>query len=408
MNKLIFTYVVPILAAFLLAGCSLNPTARSGMYGGSGTDDRPKDPPFDANAIDFGARWFPTHLRFAPDDSNFLASLCHVRRPTFCRIGRYTLATKTWDILPFEPLRTYRWPTYSPDGKWIVTTTSPCDDQYRCNPGDHVLVKMRPDGTGVEKVGKDVLAQKATFSGNGKKLIYWKRYAVPTPKGMEMLGKKEIYSMDWETGIETQLSVDFGGEEVEERPMLTPDGATVVFSGRPFTTVYRDAFRNIIVDAPPKVVGGENQGVQRWAFDVKDAPMSRQKAHEGKLRPIFSGQWTGFHNDMTLDGAILYSSGGNNRIAAGSQLPRSIECRQSTSRESGDFAVSLRKTTDGAEVEASFCIGSSSFTSVSNNKKHLIFINSGAELMVGGRSIFFVDAGSKEPVRIDWPRIELK
>ena len=83
------------LLLLALTGCSLSPTARHGMYSGSGQrDERPQDPPFDANAIDFGARWFPTYLRFAPDDSNFLASLCHVRRPTFCLIGRYTLATK--------------------------------------------------------------------------------------------------------------------------------------------------------------------------------------------------------------------------------------------------------------------------------------------------------------------------
>ena len=399
---------IVLLVLVTLTGCSLSPTARHGIYGGSSRNDSPKDPPFDANAIDYGARWFPTHLRFSPNDSNFLASLCHVRRPDFCRIGRYTLATKTWDIIPFEPLRTYRWPTYSPDGKWIVTTTAPCDDKYLCEPGEHVLVKMRPDGSGVEKVGNNVLAQHATFSGNGKKLIYWKYFAVPTPKGLRMLGKKEIYSMDFETGKETVLTdINFRGEEQNTRPMLTPDGETVILSGHLFSEAIRHIETNT-TERPPEITRGENHEVRRWMFNVKDAPMTRQKAHEGKLRPIFPGQWTGMDNDMTLDGAILYSQGISTRRAAGSVPARTLECRPLIGLTVGDFAVFLRKITNGAEDEAGFCIGSSSFTSVSNNKKWLVFINTGAELMNGRLAMFLAEAGRKEQTRIDWPRIDLK
>ena len=378
------------------------------MYGGGAQNmQRPQDPPFDANAIEFGTRWFPTYLRFAPDDSSFLASLCHVRRPDFCRIGRYTLATKAWDILPHEPLRTYRWPTFSPDGKWIVTTSAPCDALYRCAGEAHALSRMRTDGTGFEKLGNDVIAIQATFSGNGKKLIYWRRIATPSPAGPRLIGRKEIYEMDWETGNERRLTeISFFGEEGDTQPYLTEDGQTMVLSGGIFR-IYTRSLTTGKDDLGPPIVRGENEHVRRWAFDVADAPLTREKAEEGKLRPVWRGELTGFANvDMTLDGRLVYNEHIYERRKRGSEVAKSLDCGPQVTQYTR--AAFIRRPVEGAQDEAAFCTGLDVFSAVSGRKRYLVRTNGSVSLFGNGLRLMLFDSTHPVPEDINWPRLELK
>ena len=400
--------IVLLLVLLTLAGCSLNPTARYGMYGGGAQNiERPQDPPFDANAIVFGTRWFPTYLRFAPDDSSFLASLCHVRRPDFCRIGRYTLATKTWDILPHEPLRTYRWPTFSPDGKWIVTTSAPCDALYQCAGEAHALSRMRSDGTGFEKLGNDVIAIQATFSGNGKKLIYWRRIATPSPAGPRLIGRKEIYEMDWETGNEKELTaIRFRGEEMDSQPFLTVDGETVVLSGDLFNIGIRD-LKTGEVDWGPEIMRGANQKVRRWAFSVRDAPLDRDKAKQGKMWPVWSGEESGIGSfDMTLDGRIVYNDFIYERRKRGSEVAKSLDCGPQVRQYTR--AAFIRRPVEGAQDEAAFCAGLDVFSAVSGRKRYLVRTNGSVSLFGNGLRLMLFDSTNPVPEDINWPRLELK
>ena len=57
--------------------------------------------------------------------------------------------------------------------KWIVFSTGPCDEQYRCSIGDYVLARMPVDGSRTEVVA-DTVAREPSFAPDGKKLVYWK------------------------------------------------------------------------------------------------------------------------------------------------------------------------------------------------------------------------------------------
>ncbi len=59
-------------------------------------------------------------MRFAPDDSHLLLSMCHVCIYQYCRIAKYHFADKRWEVLPHEEHMTYIWPTCSPDGKRVL------------------------------------------------------------------------------------------------------------------------------------------------------------------------------------------------------------------------------------------------------------------------------------------------
>lgn len=395
-----------LMTILVLQACTSSPIPRYGMYGGGSAqnDGRPQDPPFDANAIVFGTRWFATYLRFAPDDSSFLASLCHVRRPDFCRIGRYTLATKTWDILPFEPLRTYRWPTFSPDGKWIVTTSAPCNELYQCAAEAHALSKMRADGTGFEKLGNDVIAIQATFSGNGKKLVYWRRIATPSPTGPRLIGKKEIYEMDWATGTEKMLTdIFFFGEEQMTQPYLTEDGQTVVLSAHLFNMGIRD-LKTGEIDWGPEVVWGENQNVRRWAFDVKDAPMTKEKAREGKLRPVWRGESSAVANfDMTLDGRVVYNDFIEERRKRGSEIAKALECGKSIS-----YVAFVRQPSENAQDEVAFCTPVDVFSALSGKRRYLVATDGARERFGNGLRLMLFEQNNPTPEDINWPRLELK
>ncbi len=60
-------------------------------------DDR-----FDRNGTEWGLHWFPTHVHFGPDNDTLLVGLCHVKRVSYCRIGKYRISRDQWEILPFE------------------------------------------------------------------------------------------------------------------------------------------------------------------------------------------------------------------------------------------------------------------------------------------------------------------
>ncbi len=166
-----------ILAAVLLMALSactmdMGKDARFGMYGGAPREPKP-EPAFDVMSTKWDTRWFPAHVRWAPDDSHLLVSLCHVNRSDYCRIGKYWIAENRWEILHLQPRITYRWPSYSPDGKSIAVSAGGCDENYRCDMRRYVLALLSPDGQRIDKLANSIAVQ-PSFSNDGKKIIYWR------------------------------------------------------------------------------------------------------------------------------------------------------------------------------------------------------------------------------------------
>lgn len=238
-----------VASTVLLSACTVDmgQGGRFGAYGGPPQQQsQSAESPFSIDDISFGVRWVPTHVRYAPDSSHFLVSLCHTLRPELCRIGKYFAATNEWEILPFEDKRTYRWPVYSPDGKEIAVTTGACDEQYRCDLYQHVLARMRPDGSRMETVA-DITAKEMSFSPDGKKLIYW-RLGGMGPKGRRF-EFSNIYEVDWATGKERALT-DLGNTCKEGRALFVEDGEAFVFYAQSGDGRFKGIHLARVKDAP--------------------------------------------------------------------------------------------------------------------------------------------------------------
>ena len=154
-------------------------------------DDR-----FDRNGTEWGLRWFPTHVHFGPDNDTLLVGLCHVKRTSYCRIGKYRISKDQWEILPFEENRTYNNPVFSPDGQWIVYSAAPCDEEARCTAADFKLYKARPDGSQPEVI-LDAPAVHPSFSHDGRKLIYWKWKVIDKPGMARFVTSQDLYQLEW-------------------------------------------------------------------------------------------------------------------------------------------------------------------------------------------------------------------
>lgn len=196
-------FVAISYAVFVLAGCALN-LGGGGSYGNYGGDPKEKTAEtFSlAQTVD-GVRWFPRHVRFAPDESNLLVSLCHTTRRDFCRIGRYHLASGRWEVLPFEDKSTYTWPLYAPDGKAIYVLRAPCDEQYRCDFGEEKLFRLSVDGQRMEEIAP-ITATHLNISPDGKRLIYWRIGSYYSIRGRAQT-RANIFEMDLETRLERPL-----------------------------------------------------------------------------------------------------------------------------------------------------------------------------------------------------------
>lgn len=316
------------------------------------SNNRPQKPAnsngIDLQATQYGIRWFPTHVHFGPDGDTLLVSLCHVKSSKLCRVGKYSIAKNLWEILPFDENKTYLEPVFSPDGQWIVTTMAGVKDA-KPTAHDLRLVKMKPDGSGVQdlisagveqpamnellapyqriKPGNDIQATGATFSNNGKRLIYWRQFNL---REKDAPAFAVLYLMDWETGKETLLTgreprLDFH----HYRPFLTPDGERFVFYG-----AY--SYGGLSV-SEEKFVLKINNHSNTVAADVKNAPIINGKL-ESSLVPLN-------HNvamDMDRQGRVLYQGSLGRKKKEGNLVALSIRPFNSAFRK--DVEVSITKS----------------------------------------------------------------
>jgi Tol biopolymer transport system component len=178
------------------------------------------------------ARWVPHQARFSPDGSHLLVNVCEAFNQTYCRIWRYGLADGKWTALPFDKDRTYKWPSYSPDGKRIVFSTRFCPDR-NCDLRGMRLAVMNADGTELKPVSGSVAPRiMPSFSPDGRRLIYWKIDDVmQTPR--QMFGLYDVYETDLETATERRLT-GFTATGVFSGPKYWRDGKRFMFSARDF------------------------------------------------------------------------------------------------------------------------------------------------------------------------------
>lgn len=375
-----------LLAALLLGGCALDlgQDVRYGNYGGAVRQKEP-EPPFSIESTYRDVRWFPTHVRWAPDDSHLLVSLCHTLRPSLCRIGKYFIAKQEWEILPYEDMRTYRWPVYHPDGKEIAVSTGPCDEQYRCALADYVLVRMASDGSDQQLVG-DVIATDMSFSPDGKKLIYW-RYGGVSIRG-RAVGLADVYEMDWPAGTERALTeFKFMGEQ-DGSPFFLDDAKAILFWAR----------------SPNQRLTGMHY------LRIQNGPITRFAIRNLEvLWPIENPDFAkavGDHRvfDVGQGDRILYFENLASRRVRG-DLKALV--KQPNVNE-GALLLRRRFATDDEGV---YRIDSYPFAAtVSSSAKQVAFLRGGSAISFGSLRFRFgiIGQGEAEATNIDWPKVELK
>lgn len=400
-----------VVLCLALGGCAAD-LGQNARYGNFGGPPRPQqgESSFSLDQADRGASWFPNHVRFAPDGKQLLVSLCHVYRSDFCRVGKYYIDEKRWEILPHDPNRTYRWPTYSPDGQWIVVSTAPCNAHYRCSMLDYKLAKMPPDGSQLIKIA-DSSAEHATFSGNGKKLIYWKLVGLGLPT-------YDVFEMDWATGKERALTdFHFNGLKMGW-PYFLPDGERFVFSAQ-----VKDALRWIYLpnkllperhasDGTPFDRTGPNKDVIIYAADVKDAPIG----HDNFLKLTFLWPGEGRHSleDVSRNGRVLYiSSLSDNRHPATNSLydQRREEYRKiiGTNRKPTSLSAAfLRRPEEGAPVDEVLDVRYANEPSLSWDGRRLAYIQGALSSISPDHRLAIFGIADQSLEFIDWPRLELK
>lgn len=257
-------------AVIVMTGCALDIGTRYGNY--AGDREVKSEKPFSVDETVDGVRWFPRHVRFAPDESNLLVSLCHTVRYDLCRIGRYHLASERWEILPFDDKSTYKWPLYTPDGKAIYVMRAPCDEQYRCDFAQEKLLRLSVDGRQSEGVAS-IIATHLNISPDGKRLIYWRIGAYASIQGRTQT-RANIFEMDLETR--------------RERPLLKEDELYTYQEDRSFSFYLSDG-ESFFFNASFRDGGGNrDEAKSGWSIaKLKDAPVgARQIARVESNRGI--------------------------------------------------------------------------------------------------------------------------
>lgn len=391
---------IVILVCIVLAGCAGEtlPDARYGNWGG--TQRTYTDPPFDINAIEFGTRWFPANVRWAPDDSHLLVSLCHVRNPEYCRIGKYWLADKRWELLALQPLTTYRWPSYSPDGKRMVVTVGACDEDFKCPQPRYVLSLLSPDGQQVTSLIQTI-AKHPTFSDDGNKLIYWR-----SARGYY----SDVAQYDLRTGqqldlTEMRLMGGAGGW-----PFFLPGGESFVFgarfhisnlTGRPPD----DFFYGGLFDSE----NGPNKNVIMFATDIKDGPARRERARH--LRPLWTDGFSGRSHpmDVTAKGEVLYLTGSQRYAAKRAAGVYRANVLQFVEKPGDTRAIlMLRPARADAQDTAAFLMPSGAQdAAIAHGGRHVAFLEMSPQSWGNGQRMGILSLEDQRPVFIDWPRLQL-
>jgi Tol biopolymer transport system component len=366
-----------IVLCSVIAGCTPNLGQNSpyGNYGG--TQSAPgKEKKFSIAETFLDVRWFPAHVRYSPDDTNLLVSLCHAApgHANLCRIGRYHIASGKWEILPYEDKRTYRWPTYTPDGKWIVFSTGPCDEQYRCSVDDYVLARMPAYGSGVEMIA-DTIAREPSFGPDGKKLVYWRLGPAYEVRGRGALVSK-LYEMDWETRKERELlSLTSAIKYDVGRPFLIDGGKVVVFYGD---------------------VELANEPMRRGLIRVEIGGRPLQTASDLYGLEVVSPERFSRVFDVARDGMVLY-------------LSRRSSAEENTGNWVTLFLGSLRPNSakDIKAFEIQYCFTAA----LSSDAQRIAFINgSPTSYHPTHKGLGTISRGQLwfEATYIDWPKLELK
>jgi hypothetical protein len=252
---------------------------RFGNFGGS--QRGPGAEPFDAKAIKFGIRWYPTFVSFGPDNDTLLVDLCHVDNNSYCRMAKYSLSKDQWDVYAYDESYLYGWPLFSPDGQWIYYgTTKLCEDRRNfC--GRPQIFRMRPDGTGVEMFAEGSMAA-ASFSIDGKRLIHWG-------------GNNEVHMLDMATREDTRLTdKTYLMSSPHSRSFLTADGEHFIFPAD-----FSDWQGKTSCAVDPKTIAadpktgekdfgplfGDKEDTGLYLAAIKDAPITQDNCY--KLTPIW-------------------------------------------------------------------------------------------------------------------------
>lgn len=215
-------WALALACGIVLAGC----TPSLPQFGMRSEDIRPKpgETGSEGDPTRFkeiaGYRWTPRTVRFAPDDSHLLLSMCHVYIYQYCRIAKYHFVDKRWEVLPHEEYKSYLWPSYSPDGKQVLLTLGRCLRDYTCPNGAFHLARMPAEGGEPEILTKEVTGEKATYSPDGKRVLFWGRRKNPI---------QHVFELDLETRQFKQLT-NILFDRTESGPQYFPDGKRFMFS----------------------------------------------------------------------------------------------------------------------------------------------------------------------------------
>jgi hypothetical protein len=386
--------------AALLTGCvgDLMTGSRFGMYGGKQPESKP-EPPFDINSTDFGLRWFPAHVRWAPDDSHLLVSLCHMNRTSYCRIGKYWIADDRWELLDLQPRTTYRWPSYSPDGKHIVASVGSCDENYQCSRKQYALALLSPDGRHATKLA-DTIALHPTFSNDGNKIIYWRSNGAAL----------DVAQFDLTIGKEQILMQLYWQGNQRGWPVFLPDAKKYVFAGwMRITSPPSDDLRpGTKLDGH----GGPYPDVIMYAVDIAKGVVTRFNAMH--LEPLWPGPGGGIGGgplDVSTDGQILYRCSWYmclkaKRAAGIYQAAQPLP--QVPLGAPTPAVLMLRPAVQDANDTAAFIFyASPQDAAISHDKSRVAFSEMNPIVPDNTRRLGIATLGNTTPYVIDWPRMEL-
>lgn len=293
----------------------------------------------------------------------------------------------------------------------LVVSTAPCNAYYMCSLFDYKLAKMPPNGSQLIKIANSS-AEHATFSANGKKLIYWKLVGLGLPT-------YDVIELDWATGKERALTdFHFDGLKIGW-PYFLPDGERFVFSAQ-----VRSALRWIYKpnqllpekhasDGTPFDRTGPNKDVIIYAADVKDAPIGRDNFL--KLTFLWPGDGRYELHDVGVDGRILYQAPlffkKSNPVASAIDERRRFEraqCRGTKCKNPDGYALFLRRPEANASDDEVLDVSFTSEPSLSRDGSQLAYIQGAIQSISPDHRLAIFRRADQSLEYIDWPRMELK
>lgn len=414
MEDHLMTRILLLIAAagILLSGCAvdLGKDARFGMYGGKQPDPRTEQP-FDVQSTMWDTRWFPAYVRWAPDDSHLLVSLCHVNRHEYCRIGKYWLAEKRWELLDLQPRITYRWPSYAPDGKRIVATAGGCDENYVCPKRLYTLMLLDSDGKHPTKLA-NTYAEHPTFSDDGKKIIYWKLYGG---------GGADVAMFDLAAGKEQLLTrLIVWASDIKGNAYFLPGGQKFVFAcwlpihgtgellRKDGQLVYKDG-RAMTVPHPLHGTKLDPEGPNRGVMYVADMRHGIVTKENVTLMELLWPGEQGVPMDLSRSGEVMYLCGSDcfrRKLATGvyKANPVELDVRPTAMQR----LLMLRPPNETAQDTAAFLLPSSAqIAAISNDSRRVAFSEANPDDWYYKRRFGIVSLDNAATMFIDWPRLEL-